>query len=140
LEVALLGPRGGRLVPGMPAVDRVADRVAVDVELLVLPVIVERRAEQDADIQIDVDQVMRHGLAVDDHAGRDVHRPAPPVPVAGGVGAALRVVERAPAAEQPPGAAHLLVARQGLVEKSKRSSWSGTTRFMNSTYFISRTM
>ena len=52
---------------------------------LVLPVVVERRAQQDADAEVDVDQVVGDQLAVDDDAGRDVHRLAPLVHVLVGV-------------------------------------------------------
>jgi hypothetical protein len=43
----------------------------------VLPVVVIRAAQQDADVEVDVDQVGGDQLAVDDDAGRDEHRLAP---------------------------------------------------------------
>ena len=45
--------------------------------LLVLPVVVVRAAEQDADAEVDVDQVVGDELAVDDDAGGDEHLAAP---------------------------------------------------------------
>ena len=56
------------LVPRVAAVDRVAERVLGDEHLLVLPVVVERAAEQDADAEVDVDEVVGDELAVDDDA------------------------------------------------------------------------
>ena len=81
------------------------------------PVVVVRAAQQDADAEVDVDQVGGDQLAVDDHAGRDEHRPAPVGHVLVGVVADVGIVERAPAAEQDAPLADLLVAGQGLVEE-----------------------
>ena len=61
----------------MPLIDGIAERIGLDEGLAGLPVVVERAAQQDAHAEVDVDQVGRHQLAVDDDAGRDVHRPAP---------------------------------------------------------------
>ena len=102
---------------GMPLVDRVAERVGLDERLACVPVVVVRAAEQDADAEVDVDQVGGDQLAVDDDAGRDVHRPAPVGHGLVGVVADLGVLERAPAAEQDAAPADLLVARQRLVEE-----------------------
>ena len=86
--------------------------------LAVIPIVIIGVAEQDSDVEIDVDEVRGDQFAVDDDAGRDVHGPAP---VGHGlviVIANIRVLERTPAAEQdaapPP---DLLVAGQRLVEK-----------------------
>ena len=49
----------------------------VDEHLLVLPVAVERVAEQDPDAEVDLDEVVGDELAVDDDAGGDEHLPAP---------------------------------------------------------------
>ena len=117
VEVALLRPRDRRLVPGMPLVDRVAERVGLDEGLALVPVVVEGAAQQDADVEVDVDQVGRDQLAVDDDAGRDVHRPAPVGHLLVGVVADVRVLERAPAAQQDAPPADLLVAGQRLVEE-----------------------
>ena len=78
-EVALLRARDGVLVPRVPLVDRVAERVVGDERLLVLPVLVVGAAEQDPDAEVDVDQVVGDQLAVDDDAGGDEHLAAPGV-------------------------------------------------------------
>ena len=58
VEVALLRARRGGLVPGMALVDRIAERVGVDKGFAAfLPVVVIGAAEQNADAEIDVDQV-----------------------------------------------------------------------------------
>ena len=68
VEVALLRPRDRRLVPRVALVDGIAERVGLDERLAAFPVVVERAAEQDADAQVDVDQVGGDQLAVDDDA------------------------------------------------------------------------
>ncbi len=101
----------------MLAVHGVAQRIGLDEGFLPIPVLVERAAKQDADIEVDVDQVGRHQLAIHHHARRDEH-PAPPlghglvVVVAHG-----RVLERAPATQLDAPAPHLLVAGQRFVEE-----------------------
>ena len=127
LEVALLraGKRG--LVPRMAPVDGVAERVVVDEHLaVVVPVVVVGMAEQDPDAQIDVDQVVRDRLAVDDHARGDEHGLAPFVHVAVGVVAHLGVVERSPAAQQDPPAGRLPRSRATLRKRSRtgRRAWA----------------
>src|SRR6266550_206194 len=87
------------LVPGMAAVDRVAQGVAGDEHLLVLPVLVERAAEEDADAQVDVDQVVGDELAVDDDTGADEHLAAPVGHVLVLEVAVRRVVQASPADE-----------------------------------------
>ena len=67
--------------------------------------------------EVDVDEVVRHEVAVDDHAGRDAHRASPPRHVAVVEVAYLGVLEGAPAAEQHTPAADFFVARKGLVEE-----------------------
>ena len=117
VEVAFarLGQR--RLVPGVADVDRVAQRVVGDERVLVDPVAVEGAAQEDADAEVDVDQVVGQQLAVDDDAGGDVHRLAPLVHRLVAVVAGPRVLERAPAAEQDAPPADLLVPRKRLVEE-----------------------
>ncbi len=85
--------------------------------LLPLPVLVVRAAQQDADAEVDLGEVVGDELAVDDDAGRDEHPPAPVRHVRVGEVAVLGVVERAPAAEQDTPAAHFLVSGQRLVEE-----------------------
>ena len=68
-------------------------------------------------MQVDVDEIGGDQLAVDDDAGGDEHRPAPIGHVLVVVVADVRVLERAPAAEQDAAPADLLVAGQRLVEE-----------------------
>ena len=117
LEVALLRTRDGGLVPGMALIHRIAQRIVLDERLAVLPVVVVGTAQQNADVQIDVDQVGGDQLAVHHDAGRDEHLSAPVGHVLVGVVADVGIVERAPAAQQNAALAHLLVARQRLVEE-----------------------
>ena len=116
-EVARLRLGQRHLVPRVALVDRVAERVLGDERLLVGPVVEVRRAEQDADRQVDLDQVGGDQLALEDEAGRDVALAAPlghvPVVVVDVVG----VVEAAPADEVGLAEADPLVARQRLVEE-----------------------
>jgi hypothetical protein len=101
----------------MAAVDGVPQRVPGDEHLLVHPVVVERRPQQDPDAEVDVDEVVGDQLAIDDHAGRDVHRLAPAGHVLVLEVAHVRVLERAPAAQQRAAETDLLVARERLVEE-----------------------
>ena len=101
----------------MPDVDRIAERILLDEGLLPLPVVVVGAAEQDADAEVDVDEVGGHELAVDDDAGRDEHGPAPLGHVLVAEVAHLRVLERAPATQQGAAQPDVLVAWQGLVEE-----------------------
>ena len=73
--------------------------------------------EQDADAEVDVDQVGRDQFAVHDDARRDEHRLAPIVHGLVVVVADVGVLERTPAAKQHAALAHFLVARQRLVEE-----------------------
>jgi hypothetical protein len=77
----------------MTLVDGVAERILVDEGLRVLPVVVVRAAEQDADVEVDVDKVVGDKLAVNDHAGSYKHLPAPVAHVLVGVIAVVRIVE-----------------------------------------------
>ena len=67
-EVARLRLGQRHLVPRVALVDGVAQRVLRDERLLVGPVVEVRRAEQDADRQVDLDQVGRDQLALEDQA------------------------------------------------------------------------
>jgi hypothetical protein len=64
-----------------------------------LPVIVERVAEEDADAEVDIDEVVGDELTVDDDAGGDVHGIAPGRHLLVRVVAGVGVIERAPTAE-----------------------------------------
>ena len=52
-----LRPWQGRLIPGVTLINRVAERVGRNKGLLILPVLVIRRSEQDADPEVDIDQI-----------------------------------------------------------------------------------
>ena len=82
-----------------------------------LPVVVERVAEQDAHAEVDVDEIVRDELAVDDDARSDEHAPAPVGHVLVLEVAHRGVVQAAPAAEQDAPLADVLVAGQRLVEE-----------------------
>ena len=56
-EVALLRPGEGALIPRMALIDRIAQRILLDERLGVLPVVVVGTAQQDADVEVDVNQV-----------------------------------------------------------------------------------
>src|SRR6202012_3326273 len=78
VEIPLLRLGNRRLVPRMPRIDLVAERVLLDEERAFLdPIVVEGAAEENADPEVDLDEIGRDELAVDDDAGRDVHRAAP---------------------------------------------------------------
>ena len=102
---------------GWRLVDRVAHRVVGHEHRLVFPVLVVGAAQQDADAQVDLGQVVGDELAVDHDARGHVHLAAPVGHGLVAEVAVLGVVEAAPAAEQDPAPADLLVAGQGLVEE-----------------------
>src|ERR1700733_5084106 len=101
----------------MVLVDGITERIGFHEGLGILPVVVIGAAEQNSDVQIDIHQIGRHQLAVDDHAGGDEHFSSPIRHVLVGVVAILRVVERSPATKQNAATADLFVARQSIVEK-----------------------
>jgi hydrogenase large subunit len=92
----------------MPPVDRIPERIVADERLLPFPVVVVRAAEQDADAEVDLDEIGRHELAVDDDAGRDEHLLAPVRHVLVLEVADVRILEGAPAAEQDAALAGLV--------------------------------
>src|SRR4029077_15518706 len=69
LEISLLRPGSRGLVPGVPLVHRVAQRVLLYERLAPLPVVVVGAAQQDANVQIDVHQIRGNKFAVDDDTG-----------------------------------------------------------------------
>ena len=115
--VALLRFRQCRLVPRVALVDRVPQRVLGHVGLLIGPVVEVGGAEQDADHQVDLDQVGRAELAVDHDAGGDVAllTPVPHVRVV--VVDVVGVVEGAPADQVGAPVADVVVPRQLLQEE-----------------------
>src|SRR6185369_4009776 len=99
-KVALLWVRSRGLVPWMPLIDRVAERIRAYESFLILPVLVIRTAEQNANPQIDVHETVRDQLAVYNDAGRDEHCPAPVGHVLVAIVANLRILEGPPTAEE----------------------------------------
>ena len=81
------------------------------------PVLVVGVPEQDADPEVDLDQVVGDQLPVDDHTRRDEHLSTPVGHVLVLEVAVRRVVEASPAAEQDAPLADVLVAGQRLVEE-----------------------
>ena len=77
VEVALLRSRDRRLVPRVALIDGIAERIGLDEGLAAIPVVVEGTAEQNADVQVDVNEIGGHQLAVHDHARGDEHRDCP---------------------------------------------------------------
>ena len=115
--VALLRLGQRHLVPRVALVDRVAERVLGDERLLAGPVVEVRAAEQDADRQVDLDEVGGDQLAVEDEARRDVAVLAPLAHVPVAVVDVVGVVEAAPAHEVRVPVADHVVARQLLQEE-----------------------
>ena len=117
VEIALLRTRNRGLVPGMVLVHGIAQGIGFHKSFGVFPVIVIRTAQQNADVQIDIDQVRGDQLAIHDDAGRDKHLVAPVRHVLVGVVAMIGIVERAPAAQQDPPSSDFFVTRQSVVEE-----------------------
>ena len=65
-KFALLRPGDGRLVPGMMLVNRVAQRIVRDERLTLFPVVVVRASQENADLEVDVHEIVGDDLAVDD--------------------------------------------------------------------------
>ena len=77
LEVAFLRSRNRGLIPGMLAIDRIAKRIGLHKRLRLFPIVVVRTAKQNANAEVDVDQIGGHQLAVNNHTRRDIHRSCP---------------------------------------------------------------
>src|SRR5215468_11386424 len=96
-KVALLRSWNRGLVPGVTLVDRIPQRILCHKHLaIVLPIVVIRTAEQDANTEVDVDQTTRDDLTIDNDAGSDVHGTSPLVHVLILVIDDIGIVERAP--------------------------------------------
>src|SRR5690606_25367337 len=108
-EVAFLGVGQGGLVPGVADVDGVAEGVVGDEGFLAYPVVVVGGGEQEAQSEVDVDDVVGDQLSVDDDAGGDVHGLAPGVHGLVAVVADGGVLEGAPAGQQDAAAADFFV-------------------------------
>ncbi len=55
------------MIPGMILIDRIAQRIGLDKRSRFFQLVVVGTAEQNADIQVDVDQIGGDQLAIDDH-------------------------------------------------------------------------
>jgi len=88
----------------MILIHRIAQGIVFHELFSVLPAVIVGASEQDADIEVDVDEIGRHQLVVDHDPGRDVHGAAPFRHLFIGVIAYGRIVERSPASQQhaPP--------------------------------------
>src|SRR5207253_11197044 len=107
------------LVPRMPLIDRISQRVSLDEGLAVLPVIVVRTAQENAKVQINVDEIVRHQLPIHDNAWRDIHSTSPIGHVFIRVVANVWLIPRTPAAQQRAAMAYSFVAGHRLVEEVK---------------------
>ena len=105
LHVPLLRVRVGVLVPRVPPVHRIAQRIGLDEHLLIGPVVVIRTAQQDSDAEVDVHQRGRDQLAVDDDAGGDEHLAAPVPPCPCSRSCSIRGPGRSPSSRAGCGAA-----------------------------------
>src|SRR6185437_4747414 len=76
-EIALLWSWNRRLVPGMAFIDGIAERIVLDEHLFALPIIVKRAAQQNAQPEINVNQIVGDQLAVHHDSRSDEHSPAP---------------------------------------------------------------
>ena len=114
-EVAFLGRRQRMHVPRVAPVDRIAQRILRNEDLLGFPIVVERMAEQDPDAQIDLHQIVGHQFPVDHDARRNEHLAAPVGHVLVLEVAVIGILEGSPAAEQDAAFAVVLVARQRIV-------------------------
>src|SRR5215475_3193142 len=117
-KVALLWFWNRGLVPGVTLIDGISQGILCDKLLsAVLPVIVIRTAEQDANTEVDVDQTTRDDLTVDNDAGSDVHRTSPLVHVLVLVIDDIGIVERTPAAQQGTAIPDFFVSGQSFVHE-----------------------
>ncbi len=128
VEVAFLRLGVGVLVPRVPSIHRVSQRIGLDEHLLVFPVVVVRTAQQDPDAEVDVDQRRGDELPVHDHAGRDEHLAAPPVlhVLVGEVAVLGGVLERPPSSQAacaagPPGRNRAVPRRRS---RTGRRAWA----------------
>src|ERR1051325_1552694 len=77
IEVPLLRPWRCGLVPGMALIHWIAHWVLFHKKLFVVPVFIVGASKQDANAEIDIDQFIRHELAIYDYAWSDKHLFAP---------------------------------------------------------------
>ena len=98
-------------------VDGIAERIAGDEGFRSLPVVVIGTAQQNANVEIDVDQIVGDQFAVDDHAGSDEHLASPLGHVFVGVIAVGRDRCRSPSSQAECAAGRPFRNRQRLVEE-----------------------
>src|SRR5262249_40924623 len=117
VEIALLRLRKRVLIPRMARVDGVPERIFGYEDLASLPILVEGMPEQNAQSQIDVHEIRRDELSVDDHPRGHEHSLTPFGHRLVFEVADLRILECPPAPEQNAPIADFLVTGHGLVEE-----------------------
>src|SRR5271156_82483 len=105
------------LIPWMPRVDLVPERILLNEHLLPLPVLIERVAEEDPEPEIDLHEIVRDELPVDHDARRHEHPFSPRRHVLVLEVAIFRVLEGAPAPEQDAAVTDFFVPWKRLVEE-----------------------
>src|SRR5690349_22227065 len=100
------------LIPRMAFVHRIAQRIVPDENLFALPVFVIRMAEQDADAEIDLDEIRRDQFSIHDDARGHEHFPPPVGHVAIFEIAVLGILQTAPAPQQDAAISYLFVSWQ----------------------------
>src|SRR6201987_3690921 len=104
----------------MILIDRISQWIGLDERLRILPVVVVGATQQDADIQVNVDQIICDEFTVHHHARGNKHPPSPSGHVLVGVIANIRVIERTPAREKYAPLSHLFIYWQRFVEKVEK--------------------
>ena len=116
-EIALLRPRYRRLIPRVVLIHWIPERVGLDECFRVLPFVVVRTAQQDANVQINVNQIVGHQLPINHHSGSHEHSAAPLGHILVGVVADVWVVERSPASQQNTASPDFFISRKRFVEE-----------------------
>jgi hypothetical protein len=93
LEIALLRLGEGTLVPRMALIHGISQWIFLHKRLRILPIVVVGAAEQNANVQVDVDQVGGHKLPVHHDTRSDEHGATPVGHPLIGVVANLGIVE-----------------------------------------------
>ena len=100
-------------------VNGIAQRVFLHEGLSTLPIVIVGAAKKNTDVEVDVDQVGRHQLAVHHDARGYIHAATPVRHLLICVIAHIGIIEGAPAAQQDASLTYLLIARQCLVKEVK---------------------
>src|SRR5580704_13437809 len=114
-EIALLWRRQRVHVPGMAAVDRIAQWILRNERLLARPVVVVRVSEQDPNTEVDRHEIVRNQFAVDDDAWSHEHLATPVTHILVLKVAVVRILESTPASQQDPPLAVVFVAGKRLI-------------------------